>query len=379
MRSPRLLQDLVSPAGPQPPRRGRDEQGSIILAMTVLMVLTGLSTLVLMRSLVVLAQVRKGQDFSAALATADAGLADALFQIDQATPPSIRVTGTAGSGTYTYLATRIDDDTYDVQSLGTVGVSNHAIRATVRRTARFPYAIFSNQNLTFDGNGFANIYSYDVPGGPASGKARVGSNHAIVVNSGAGAGDFQDFFSPGGSCVNCPKPVPRAGPYDVSAPVVPPGPTQACPASGVFTGIVDGRGGVPFVCSQDVTISGEVTVVNGPLLLYVTGENALDMTGSVVNKGQRAGNVRVFKEGSGALVIGNGSHAADFTGVLHAPRSDVTINGGEQVNGSLNVNAIKINGSPNFTLAYDTSLGSIIQTPWTVTDWREVPSTSVSL
>lgn len=366
MRSPRLLPD-------------RDEQGSIILAMTVLMVLTGLSTLVLMRSLVVLGAVRQNQDYSAALATADAGLADALFQIDQATPPSIQASGVAGSGTYTYLATRIDDDTYEVQSRGTVGVSNHGIRATVRRTSRFPYVIFSNQNLTFDGNGFANIYSYDVPGGPASGKARVGSNHAIVVNSGAGAGDFQDFYSPGGSCVNCPRPVPRAGPYHVSAAAVPTGPTQPCPASGLFTGTVDGRGGMPFVCSQNVTMSGQVRVVNGPLLLYVTGENGLDMTGSVVNKGERAGNVQVYKEGSGALVIGNGAHAADFTGVLHAPRSDVTINGGEQVNGSLNVNSLKINGSPNFTVAYDTSLGSIIRTSWTVTDWREVPSASLSL
>ena len=63
--------------------RARDERGNIIVVMAVIMVLLFLSIAVVARTASGLHSTRQGQDFSAALANADAGLSDALFRIDQ--------------------------------------------------------------------------------------------------------------------------------------------------------------------------------------------------------------------------------------------------------------------------------------------------------
>lgn len=356
-----------------------DESGNLVVAMAVLVILANLSVAVLARSLVSLQQVRRSQDYSAALATADGALADAVFQIDQGTPAEISGSGTLGNGTFSYVATRIDTNTYDVKAKGIIGGSAHGIRATVTRRIRFPYAIFSNQGLTFNGNGSANIYSFNHSApAVATGSARVGSNRAVVVNSGAGAGDFQDYYSPSGSCIGCPNGVAQQGPFTLTPATLPAGSTtQACPTDGIFTGIVSGSSGTAFLCDRDVSFAGTVTVTSPPLLVYVTADHALTMAGSVVNQGGRGVDVQIYKDGTGALDVGDGSHAADFTGVLYAPGSDLTVNGGMAVRGSLTVNSLRVNGAPNYTLAYDLGLQAVLDRNWRVGRWREVPSGSL--
>lgn len=366
-------------------RRGRDgdgtaeESGNLVIAMAVLVILANLSVAVLARSLVSLHQVRKAQDFSAALATADGALADAVFQIDQSgdsPPATISGSGTLGNGAFSYLATRLDASTYDVKAKGVIAGSAHAIRATVARKIRFPYAIFSNQGLTFNGNSTANIYSFDSGDSAApANKARVGSNRAIVVNSGAGAGNFQDYYTPGGSCIGCPTPVAQQGPYDLDPVALPTGTTRSCPAGGTFSGAV--VGGSPFVCNENVTFSGTVTVTSPPVVIYITGNHSLTMADAVVNQGGRGVDLQIYKDGSGALDMGSGAHAAKFTGVLYAPRTDLTVNGGIDLRGSLTVNSLRVNGAPNFTLAYDLGLRNVLDRDWRAGRWREVPSSSL--
>ncbi len=361
------------------PAAGRDERGNLVIAMAVLLILANLSVAVLARALTSLNQVRKAQDYSAALATADGALADAVFQIDQGTPAVISGSGSLGNGTFSYVATRVDDNTYDVKAKGIIGGSAHGVRATVTRRVRFPYAIFSNQGLTFNGNSTANIYSFNADAPTvATGNARVGSNRAVVVNSGAGAGDFQDYFSPGGSCIGCPNPVLQQGPYDLSPATVPAGTTtQPCPTGGVFTGSVSGTGGTPFLCNQDVSFVGTVTITSTPVIVYITANHKLTMADAVVNKGGRGIDLQVYKDGSGALEMGSGSHGADFTGVLYAPGTDLTVNGGMAVRGALAVNSLRVNGAPNYTLAYDLGLRAVLDQNWRVGRWREVPSGSL--
>jgi Tfp pilus assembly protein PilX len=63
--------------------RARSEHGNMVVAVSVMMVLAMLSAAVVARTLAGLRSTRQGQDFSAALANADAGVSDALFRIDQ--------------------------------------------------------------------------------------------------------------------------------------------------------------------------------------------------------------------------------------------------------------------------------------------------------
>lgn len=362
-----------------------DESGNLVIAMAVLLILANLSVAVLARSLVSLQQVRKAQNYSAALATADGALADAVFQIDQGTPAVISGAGALGEGTFSYVATRVDTNTYDVKAKGVISGSAHGIRATVARKIRFPYAIFANQGLAFNGNGTANIYSFNAATpGVGTGNARVGSNRAVVVNSGAGAGDFQDYYSPAGSCIGCPNPVAQQGPFNLSSATVPAGTvTQPCPSAGTFTGSVSGSSGKPYLCDQDVTFVGTVSVTSPPVIVYVTANHKLKMTGdsagsgALVNQGGEGVNLQIYKDGAGEIDLGNGANAADFTGVLYAPGSELTVNGALAVRGSLTVNALRVNGAPNYTLAYDLGLQAVLDQNWRVGRWREVPSGSL--
>jgi hypothetical protein len=355
----------------------RDEQGSIAVAMVIMLVLSNLSIAVLARSLVSLNQVRRGQDFVAALATADGGLSDALFRIDQATPESLSGSGVVGGGSFSYLASRQSNDRYLIRVKGTINGSAHAVEATVTRRMKFPYALFSNQGLTLNGNGAFDIYSYDTPGGAHTGQARLGSNRAIVVRSGQGAGDFQDFYAPAGSCIGCPNPASQEGPFVLDPVVVPTVGVQSCAALGVFTGVINGQSGVPIVCNQDVTFAGTVSVINPPAVVYITADHALRMADSTVNDGGRGNNLQIYKDGSGALELGNGSHAVEATAVLYAPQTELTVNGGEDWFGSLTVNSVKVNGAPNFTLGYDQNLTAELTQNWRISHWHEIPSNSV--
>lgn len=366
---------VVNPAKPA----GESERGSLVIAMSVLLILANLSILVLARTLVSLRQVRTGQDFSAALASADGGMSDALFQIDQSTPPTINGTGSLGGGTYKYAATQIDAQTYDIKVKGAVGSSAHAIEATASRVEKFPYAVFTNQDLTFNGNGTFNIYSATTLGGVHTNEARVGSNHNIVVNSGKGAGDFQDYFQPSGTCSGCPNGSSKPGPYPAPPATLPTGATQLCATGGVFSGTINGMGGVPYVCDQDVTFSGVVTVTSGPFILYITANHALTMANAEVNSGGAGANVQIYKIGTGVLDTGSGAHATDFTGVLYAPSTDLTVNGDGVFVGALVLNSMRMNGAPNLTVVYDLGLKSIVSQDWKISDWREVPSSSVGL
>ncbi|MDQ3106729.1 MAG: hypothetical protein M3Q68_02870 [Actinomycetota bacterium] len=369
----------------------RDEGSTIVTAMIVLLILGTLSSATLSRTLAVLASMRHGQDYDAALAAADAGLSDALYRIDlTATPrtaaPTFTGASDVGSGHLSYVATRTSDASYEIASVGEVGSSRHAIRARVTRQPKFPFALFSGQDLRFDGNSSANIYSFVTRGQP-TGEALVGSNHQIVVGSGKGAGDEQHYYAPYGGCSGCPKPVAHLEETkDVQPVTAPTGPTQPCPGTGTFSGTVNGGGGIPYVCRRDVTLSGTITVTNGPFILTVlptaVGEppvhHSLDVSGAIVNPTGHSIDVQIFKAGNAPLIVGNGntSNTMTFNGIMYAPESTVTVSGGKFWLGSWVVDSLQVNGGPNIEIGYDLDTRTYYGFDWKVDRYEEIPSAS---
>src|SRR5439155_12388617 len=113
-----------------------DERGSIYIAITVIMVLALISAAVIARTTAGLHSTRKGQDFSAALANADAGVSDALFRVDQlgnaaattfcvGNNAACTVASVPGAPGVQYTARRVDDNTYLVLSKGLVNGQPH--------------------------------------------------------------------------------------------------------------------------------------------------------------------------------------------------------------------------------------------------------------
>ncbi|MEA3076231.1 MAG: hypothetical protein QOF60_1139 [Actinomycetota bacterium] len=374
--------------------RDRDSGSALIAALMVMMVLSTLCMAVLSRTLVSMRSIKNGQNYDAALAAADAGVADALYKIDQTAPPTWSGTGSAGGGAYRYKADRRSDTEYWISSIGTVGLSSHGVRVKVTRSAKFPYAIFTEQDLTINGNNTGNIYAFNSLGGPP-GLAAIGSNHQITISSGKGAGSAQHYYAPFGGCTGCSNPVAHtegpnggsAGLAKVTAASVPPGPTQPCPAGGVFSGTIDGMGGVPIVCSQDVAFTGlSVSVVNPPAILYVVPSAAnpapkLDIDSVPINTLGPARNLQIYVGGGGAIDVGNGNSSAamTFSGAIYAPESTMTVKGGKWMTGSIVLNKLSVSGGPNFVFGYDSDLQTYYAADWTVSRYAEVPSTSLAV
>lgn len=374
-----------------PGRRTGDEDGAtLVMAVLVMLVLSTLSLAALTRTLSSLQSIRHGQDYDAALAAADGGLSDALYAIDQTAPDTFTRSGGSATSSWRYKAVKKSPTEYEVRSIGTVGRSSHGVRAKVTRTARYPYALFSNQDLILNGNSSMDIYSFAALGGPRTGRALIGSNHQIVVNSGRGAGDAQHYFAPFGGCTGCPNPVPHTeSSYQLAPVVAPTGATQTCPTGGAFSGEIDGAGGLPFVCAEDVVLSGTINIVNPPFVLYVLPtagttppvHHALDISGAIVNPTGRSRDVQISKAGDAPLLVGDGntSSTRTFNGIMYAPESSVTVNGGKCWTGSWVVNSLEVNGAPTIEIGYDLDLETYLGNDWKVSRYAEVASVSLEV
>ena len=384
-----------------------DERGSLIIAMGVIMILLMLSAVVLARTISSMASVRQDQDFSAALAQADAGLSDSLFRIDQFATNDITSfcvgadikcypMTVPGAPVAQYRAIKVNSDTMTVTALGIVNRRPHAIQATVSRSPRYPFAIFGNGDVTFNGNGSGTIQA-TLPDGSLDPNrlADTASNNTVTCHSGGQEGDQQVSYK--NSWNGCPTPTPGVGTYLPKDPVVasscpspntnaPPVPcvpvtgVSACPVNGVFATVVTGT----YYCTGDVTFAsaGPITVI-GSFQLFVIptqGTANVGFAGTTINSGGDPRNFVVHVAGAGTVDMGNGAHNATITGVIDAPSAQITSNGCKMdLTGALVIGTFTCNGGPNLTVHYDSRLQTLTSQDWTVRNYSEIPSGQFSL
>jgi len=374
-------------------RRGRGDAGSsLVIAVSVMFVLSSLALAGLARTLSAMKSVRDGQDYATALAVADAGLNDALYRLDHgmADTPVWDGTGQSGPGTFHYKATRVTPQEFEIESRGVVSGTQHGIRATVVRGPSF--ALFADDRLDIRGTGGAgtlglSVSSFAVIGGTDTNQVNIGSNTSITVGLGGDAGDAQHTYGDRQSCSGCSNWVRHDRRYPLPPVEEPSGATQPCPITGTFTGTVDGQNGRPFVCKRDVVMTGTITVINGPFVLYVlphtdgggvSHQHSLDLSTAIVNPLGRASNVQLYKAGSAALSVDTNSTPTQltFSGLLYAAESELTIQGSKWWSGSLIVRRVKVDGAPLLTLGYDLDLERL-NNDWGVSRYAEIPSSQV--
>ncbi|MFM8972059.1 MAG: hypothetical protein ACKOOG_05360 [Actinomycetota bacterium] len=410
---------------PVPTRRGtRDERGSIIVSVGVMMVLTLLSAAVVARTVAGMKSARQGQDFSAALAAADAGVSDALFRIDQlgsasATAfcvgpnPACTVQAVPGAPGVEYSAQRISSNSYRIRSKGTVNGQLHAVEAIVTRAFDYPYAIFTRVSLSFNGNtgnynavtGVGPIQTVDASNNVVlDPQPVVASNGQISCHGSTSPAARQNYYRGGGT--NCANSELLDGAYNPKDPTttcpapanVPPTPCRpanaaACPAvNGTLPGsLLPGA----YSCTQadlapgttlrfpSVFTVGSGAANGGVVELFVIPTNGTSITVSIadaiVNQGGDASRLRVYLAG-GRIDPGNGAHSGDFTGILYAPSAaEVNPSCGADWRGSLVLQAFTCNGGPHLQVRYDTRIRSVVSSSWSVTDYTEIPSNRVTL
>lgn len=392
----------------------RSEEGSVIIAMSVIMILGALSTAVLARSLTTIRSARQNQDFNTALGGADAGISDALFRLDQAgsaNTGSFCVGGAAGACTFSsvpgspgtqYTARAVDANTFTVLSKGIINGRPHAAQATLTRSLAYPFAIFGKTSVHFNGNGAA-IYPKNADGSIATGfSADVGTSGTIDCHGGGHDGDHQVYLS-GGGAAGCPNAQQATITYDpldpVSAancpspnnnnPPVPCAPSTAgaCPFSGNVPNNAFLTPGA-YICTGNLTFNGTVNVptTGGAVQIYMlpaSGTSTMTFAGATVNGGGMSGDptrLQIYMAGGGTINPGNGSSSGNFTGVLYAPSASLSNNGGSMTwTGAMVLNTLSVNGNPNFTFNYDARVRSLGQADWQTSDYTEVPSNSVTI
>lgn len=388
---------------------GADAGSTMIIAVVVLMIMSTLSLAGLARALSELSFMKHGQQYDTALGLAEQGVADAMYQLEHgvATPHS---TYSNGNKSWRYRTTSVSSNEIDIFSVGQVGAAQHGVRARATRSPLYKYALFGMTSLTLDTTQLAlNAYSFLTLGSTSdTGAALVGTNGSLSCSGTGSFGEAQYYGlgSPpawpptGGWSGSCPNPI-RLGQPEQFPPPVAPGGGQTCPepvlGTVTLTGVLDGANGTPMVCGatsalgatvNKITISGTVSVIRPPFVLYVgkSGDNvALDLSTAVINAGGSAANFVINKTGTGAVTLDPvvpvlGTPAAiSFSGVLYAPQSDLVFAGSKWWTGSIVANTIGSAGNPILRLGYDLGLGSQTNLNWIVSRWAEAPAASLNV
>ncbi len=374
------------------------------------MILTLIGVAVLTRTLSALASVRQNQDYSASLAQADAGLSDALFRVDQfganditsfcvgnstkCSPSSVPAASTAS-----YKAVKVDSNTLTVTSRGNVNSRPHAIQATVSRTELYPFAIFGDGDVTFNGNGSGTIQATLPDGSHDPNRfADTGSNATVTCNSGAQEGDQQVSYK--NSWKGCPTQIAGVGAYVPKDPVVSAScpspntnvpPVPCLPSSGVLPCPLLNTFGVlgvifagTYYCTGSITFSSLLPItVTGAVRIYViptSGTADVEFASTDINTGGDPRNFTVYVAGAGTVDMGNGSHNATITGTVWAPSANITNNGCKMyLTGALVIGTYTCNGGPNLTVNYDSRLQTLVGQNWSVANYTEIPSSQFSL
>jgi len=346
----------------------RDQRGSIVIALAVVLVLSGLALAVLARTVSAIGSARVSQDDTAAAAAADAGIADAAFALDNGAVPvdTASVTfpaslgthpGIVSGGTYSWSATATDGGTVVITSVGTVNGRTHQVDATATRPRRWPYPVATSSSLVLGGAGTID---------PAT--AAIASAGALVID-GWSAGSAQYLLGPGASCAGCTAPKEARHAPGFADAVVPTSPApQPCPGAGTITSLA---GGV-FVCTAGVTFSGAVPV-SGPTVVYVVN-GSINFDGSTVNAGGDPTDLVIHLVGPGIVTPGDGAGAVRLTGILDAPRGTLRSSDCElQVDGAMVLGSFDCPTGGGARISYDARVGAVWSEAWQLGAYHDAP------
>lgn len=396
--------------------RGRTgDRGSVAMAMLIIVIVTGLIVALLATAEFGLRSSRRAGDSANALQLADAGVNDAIKAITAQPTSATSFTGgptTLGTaGSYSYTAVK-DGTVWRVDSVGTdaTGVRRRVL-ADAMDQPTFGNAFFGLASVSLKGS----ADSYTGPSNPCSSDPAygvVGSNGTITFTGGAGArncrGGSWSYVVDGcsfngqttipagaiatGGCPPAPYTFTTTQRFNPPPVVVPAGLVSegayTCPTNGtvpsgthLYTSITFSNGcKVGGSAASVLYTTGTVTigvgtgncnnVINAPS--GPCGSNFSNFSASWFTSGWTS-RLQVNVAGNGQVAFANN---AIFFGVINAPNSLVTANGGgtPQVDVFGSVLANSATSAAQFRFHYDQALRQQLSTgQYRVSNWREEP------
>lgn len=333
-----------------------------MLAVTVMMILLMLGAAILLRSQRALVAAADASDAAAAEAGAEQGVAEAIALLDSGARGDFTGSGSLVDGTYSFTATELTSTTYLIAAEGRVGESARAVEATVGGEAVEEYT------LLIDTVGRFNTNRWPIGGLTAT-------NGPLNARNSTSPGDQVDLFGPRARCTGCAATTTFPDVRDIPPPVVP-AVGRRCPSNGVFSGVIDGRDGVPFVCSRAnvftswVTFRNNITITNPPLVVYIRIGRDVRFTSARVNVGGDPSDFQLFAEGNNDYWWMDAWNS-EISGLLYGPGRDSWM-GNVELTGSLAAGEYEVRPGRNMriTPAPTGSGGGV--TGWAVTSWERV-------
>lgn len=400
-------------------RPPHDERGSLIVVLLVILVLATLAAALLTQVVASDKTAFAAQNHDAAVSAAEAGVSDALFRLDQQTGsspdfcvlgtgkstitstdcPSPLATSVPGAGDVSYLAT-YDRSTgrYTIRSEAWVNGSEGAVQVTATHTVAYPFAVYGQTKLKFDGTNSFSYYndaqsqSDDNPASSGTGGTTVAIGTAGQVDCTGGVGSVETvLYTSAASQTNCPDVQAPAGNYAMPSTTAPSG-ALACPGTGTGGGTIGSSGSTTYLpagtysCTTAVTLSGTIDVT-GPVKLYIAPPagttNALTISGGAeVNIPAaptlpQASLLQIFSGSSAGFGNYNGAGTFIFGGTIDAPNGNLVGDGCKSTfYGSLVLNTDTCNGA-HLSMYYDTSLSSLYSS-WRISGYTEIPASDVA-
>jgi len=293
------------------PVSDRGEQGSLVIALLVILILSGLSIAILARTLSALGATRRAQDTASATSEADAGVADAVYVLDHTSITGGESLTSLPSASFHWTATLTDPFSGTLTSTGTANGRTHTVTVPISRP---PWVVVTAGSLVIDGTDV--ITETGALSEPAP---RLGAGGALVLRNLAAGGAGQDLLGPGASCAGCSAPAVVPATLAMPDPQPPTPPSAPC---GTISAIAPG----PLVCTGPLVFSGAVPAPLAPADIYVVG-GGITFAGAVVGAGGDPSLLTVHLVGAGTIDPGTGpassgpAGAGSFTGILDAPRA----------------------------------------------------------
>ncbi|MBW3578286.1 MAG: hypothetical protein KY462_11220 [Actinobacteria bacterium] len=169
-----------------------DESGSMPLALLASIVVAALITIVTSTTIAGQRSARADRDWTAVIQAADAGVQQALYQLNASfrpdgdrLPATGDVAGTLGAASFTWYAERIGDTReWEVYAEGTLNGKSRRVVATVEENRRFFASAFGNLLAGFSNNNVSDTFNSGADGNPTHwprpGRlGLVGSNNVI--------------------------------------------------------------------------------------------------------------------------------------------------------------------------------------------------------
>lgn len=422
-----------------------DERGSLIIVISITMILVLISAALVAEVTGNQLNVLFRQNSSASTAAADAGLADALFRIDQGAPAegngteffvssattcsadsrcvATTVPGTPAGTTVSYVARLSNSNTWTIQAEATVGRSTTAVQEVLSRSVLYPFALFGNTGLNFNGNSTQAFGTYTYGGAPSATNpdtstadcvngvgpscVAIGSNGTIACNGSLGSNVTAVYYTGGGGVSgSCGTLSPVGTLYKLTVPTAPtsylPCPNggklgAAQPVNGTVAGVNSPLPGGTYLCSDtQLYINGNLSV-GGAVTIDVildsatntswvnSGTPTVDITaGSYVNVDPTfatlpdATMLTVNSNSTGTVGDSNGQ-GYYYGGVLDAPNASLTGNGCKSVYyGAAIINTLTCNGGPHLAFYYDSALTGVYG-PWSETGYTQINPSSVTI